>query len=124
MEIEEQIPEEETTNYLCCGKCNCTNIAAVKKGFSGVNAVIGYLIASAIGGFIICIDLGNPVDLLSLYMRYSLAAVLCLLSFFAGTINMNDIYSICLRCGSKILINKASKKEPDPETQGERFRWI
>jgi hypothetical protein len=107
--------EIESTNYLCCEKCLCTNIAVVKKGFSGKYAIYGYIVASVVGALIVCFGIYFGLDegnLPLLRWCYTLAALLCLLSFFAGTIQMNDLYSICLRCGNKILINKANSKQP------------
>jgi len=107
MKTQQPTEEVEATNFLCCKKCNCTNIAVVKKGFSGKKAVHGYLIATAIGGFLIYCGFVQKIDLLDLYIVASVAGVGCFLSLLAGTINMNDIYSICLRCGDKVIIAKA-----------------
>jgi hypothetical protein len=50
MEENKESKEAIETNFLCCEKCNCTNIGLVKKGFSGKSAIIGFLVGSVIGG--------------------------------------------------------------------------
>ena len=104
----EEPVEELEINELCCAKCGCTNIAPIKKGFSGYNAVLGYIITSFIGAIILAWGYSQN-DFVTLYRCYAFTGVLLLLSFFAGTLHMNDIYAVCLRCGDRLLVKSKEK---------------
>jgi hypothetical protein len=103
---EEQIEEEIDSNFLCCNKCGCTNIGIIKKGFSGRNSVRGFLLGSLIGGIIVFLA-GLTNDSFIFYLAICFSSCFPLLGFFYGTVEMNDVYNICMRCGEKILIKKA-----------------
>lgn len=83
--------------------CYCNQTTIVKKGFSGTYAILGF-----IGGIIISSLLlkvlypnGNPVD----PIYYPISSIFSTLCLFAGTIDMNDLFSVCHKCGKITPLN-------------------
>jgi len=100
---------EETISQLCCERCQCTNVTSVKKGFSGQKAIIGFIC-----GLIVSVVIMYAVIAMNyvsyLYISMGVLSLLPLLCLLYGTAEMNDIYSICLRCGNRILIYKSKER--------------
>lgn len=91
-----------------CAKCNSISLQAMKKGFSGTNAVIGYLVGSLIAGFLwhSAVDSNDPQ-----LIAFSWAS-LCLpfLGLFAGTLKMNQVIVFCMSCGHEEVYAELGSK--------------
>jgi len=77
--------------------CSCNNLAVIKRGFSGLGAVIGIGVSLIISGFIILISIDIKSD--NRFIWQALAIFLVLISPLLGTIGMNSLYSVCPKCG-------------------------
>jgi len=82
--------------------CPCYQLTVIKKGFSGVYAVGGFLFGILISWFII--GAAYPNGGVSGEV-YSIAEVACTLCLFAGTIGMNKLLSVCPKCGKTTNLN-------------------
>lgn len=84
-------------NELKCPHCGSDKFHSAKKGFSGANAVVGFILL-----FIIFSTIGGIGD----------AIIFGLLGLFAGTIGSNEIFITCLAC-SKVYKPGAALKKDD-----------
>ena len=83
--------------------CPCYQLTVIKKGFSGIYAVGGFLFGMLISWFII--GAMYPTGSIINGEAYLIAAVGCTLNLFAGTIGMNKLLSVCPKCGKTTNLN-------------------
>ena len=100
--------------------CPCNQVTVIKKGFNGYKAVSTFITIAVLSAIVIfsvtqlqsasaetdaqvdaITHMGSaPVSHFVLNsVLVSLATMAALLGLFAGTINMNDLYSVCPKCG-------------------------
>ena len=83
--------------------CPDNELVIIKKGFSGIYAVGGFLFGMLISWFII--GAMYPTGSIINGEAYLIAAVGCTLNLFAGTIGMNKLLSVCPKCGKITELN-------------------
>ena len=83
--------------------CPDNELVIIKKGFSGIYAVGGFLFGMLISWFII--GAMYPTGSVINGEAYLIAAVGCTLCLFAGTIGMNKLLSVCSKCGKTTNLN-------------------
>ncbi len=90
---------EDKENY-----CPCNQPTVIKKGFSGIYAISGFLIGIVVSSVFIKMIYpeGHPVDSIA----YTIASFFVILCLFAGTIRMNDLFSVCPKCGKITSFNR------------------
>jgi len=77
--------------------CNCNQLVVVKKGFSGIGAVIGIGIACVIAWLSIMTVSETKSE--NANIVYYGCMILVYVSPLFGTIGMNKLLSVCPKCG-------------------------
>jgi hypothetical protein len=103
--------ELNSNKQLECEKCGCTNIGVIKKGFSGVNAVLSFVICSVTAGIFYYLALELTPGSMLFYLLLAIAGALPVCSFFYGTVSMDDVSAICMNCGNQKAIRTTSKPQ-------------
>ena len=85
-----------------CTHCGSHDLFAHKKGFSGFDALAGFLISFALTGFIwYCIISSESFQLVDIMSWIPISGIIPFLFLFCGTVRMNEIQITCLDCGMK-----------------------
>lgn len=96
-------------NTIYCPNCKSQQLHTGKKGFSGTNAVMGFIILFGIG-FVF----GGP----------GVGFILGLLGLFNGTAASNRIIINCLNCGKKFKPGDHLPKTPAQKRKDQIFAAI